>query len=70
MAPEQARMILPQNMMTTWVWTGTLLAWSHMLSLRLADDSQAETRQFAGMVEEIVKKHFPVSYGALKEEWK
>lgn len=67
MAPEQARMILPQNMMITWVWTGTLLAWHHMLQLRLASDTQKETRDFAKMVENIITPLFPVSMQALTE---
>lgn len=64
-APEQARMILPQNVMITWVWTGTLLGWSYMLSQRLAPDTQKETRDFAALVEDEVIKRFPVSYAAL-----
>lgn len=66
-APELARMILPQNMMITWVWTGTLLAWHHMLKLRLAPDTQKETRDFAKMVENIITPLYPVSMGALRE---
>ena len=51
LAPEQARMILPQNMMITWVWTGTLLAWNHMIRERTASTTQRETQEFARMVE-------------------
>ena len=32
---EQARMVLPQNTMTEWVWSGTLGAWADMCRLRL-----------------------------------
>lgn len=64
-APEQARMVLPQNMNTTWVWTGTLLAWMQMIKLRLEKHTQKETRDFAQMVEAVVKEHFPHSYEAL-----
>ena len=66
-APEQARMILPQNMMTTWVWTGTLLAWVHMLQLRLDAHTQKESRDFAAMVRDIIQPLYPVSYAALME---
>lgn len=66
-APEQARMILPQNMMVTWVWTGTLLSWHHMLQLRLAPDTQKETRDFANMVSDVITPLFPVSMEALRE---
>lgn len=68
-APEQARMILPQNMMITWVWTGTLLSWHHMLQLRLAPDTQKETRDFAKMVQDILMPLFPVSMEALRNSY-
>ena len=68
MAPEQARMLLPQNMMTTWVWTGTLLAWIHMLQLRLDAHTQKESRDFAALVRDIIQPLYPVSYKALMKE--
>lgn len=64
-APEMARMLLPQSMYSTWVWTGTLLAWIHMLQLRLDAHTQKETRDFAGMVRDIIQPLYPVSYNAL-----
>ena len=68
LAPEQARMILPQNMMTTWVWTGTLLSWIHMLQLRLVAHTQQETQEFAAMVRDVIEPLYPVSYAALMKE--
>lgn len=65
-APEQARMILPQNMMITWVWTGTLLAWHHMIKERSAPTAQRETQEFARMVEQIMNDLYPVSMEALR----
>lgn len=64
-APELARMILPQNMMITWVWTGTLLAWNHMLRERTAPTTQRETQEFALMVKQIMDDLYPVSMEAL-----
>lgn len=64
---EEARMVLPQSMMTTWVWSGTLGAFCDMLRLRLKKDTQLETRIVAEQVAEIVEKLFPVSYKALLE---
>lgn len=64
-APEQARMILPQNMMVTWVWTGTLLAWNHMVQERTAPTTQRETQEFARMVDRILHDLYPVSRQAL-----
>lgn len=66
-APEQARMVLPQNMYTTWMWTGSLLAWVQMLKQRLDSHTQKETRDFAQMVDKIVAELYPVSYKALME---
>ena len=42
--PEQARAILPQAMMTEWIWTGSLYAWSRMYNLRADSHSQVEVR--------------------------
>jgi len=42
---EQARTILPLNLNTTLIWTGTILSFIHMCSLRLKSDTQAETRE-------------------------
>lgn len=66
-APELARMILPQNMEITWVWTGTLLAWNHMIKERTAPTTQRETQEFARMVEQIMNDLYPVSMEALLE---
>jgi len=67
MAPEQARMILPQNMFTEFYMTGNLRSWSHFLSLRLDAHAQKEVRDVAKMVEEILTPLWPVSMEALRE---
>lgn len=67
MAPEQARMVLPQNMYINWVWTGTLLAWVHMVKQRTAPDTQRETQHFAQLVKAHLEKLYPVSMQALME---
>ncbi len=64
-APEQARMILPQSTMTSWWWSGSLDAWADMCKLRLGPDSQAETREVAIQVAEKMFELFPVSWKAL-----
>lgn len=61
---EQARMILPQNTMTEWRWSGTLGAFLDMLVLRLDPHTQKETRDVAEKIAVIVKELFPVSYAA------
>lgn len=67
---EQARQVLPQSMMTTWVWSGTLGAFCDMLKLRLDPHTQYETRLVAQEVAKIVEELFPVSYKALVGEVK
>lgn len=64
-APEQARMVLPQAMMTSWYWTGSLAAWARFWSLRSAPDAQAETREVALGVAEIIAPLFPASWASL-----
>lgn len=41
---EQARTVLPLSLETEFIWTGSLLAFFHMCSLRLKPDTQRETR--------------------------
>ena len=67
-APEQARMILPQNMMTEWIWTGSLMFFTRVCRERLAPGAQQETREVAEQIAEIVVPLFPVSWSALMEK--
>lgn len=64
-APEQARMVLPQSMYTEWYWSGTLSAWADMYNLRTGDDVQQETAEIAEMAGDIIKPLFPISWRAL-----
>lgn len=66
-APEQARGILPQNMMTSWVWTGSLLSFFHLWRLRSDGHAQVEAQQFAEQVGDVCERLFPTSWEALKE---
>jgi thymidylate synthase (FAD) len=65
--PEQARMILPQNMMTEWVWTGSLAAFARVCKLRLDPHSQKETQEIAKMISDNIPKEFNASWNALME---
>ena len=65
-APEMARMVLPQNMYTEWYWSGTLYAFARVCELRCKDDSQRETRDVAWEIDELAKEKFPVSWEALR----
>ena len=66
-APEQARMVLPQSTMTEWYWSGSLDAFSDMCNLRCKSDTQYETRVVADQINEIMLDLFPVSWEALGE---
>jgi thymidylate synthase (FAD) len=64
-APEQARMVLPQSTMTEWYWSGSLDAFADMCRLRCKDDTQYETRLVADQISVIMEDLFPVSWDAL-----
>jgi thymidylate synthase (FAD) len=64
---EQARMILPQNTMTTWIWTGSLAFFSRVCKLRLDSHTQRETQEVAKDIERLTREKFPVSFLALME---
>lgn len=64
-APEQARMVLPQSTMTEWYWSGSLDAFASMCNLRLKQDTQYESRLVAQQISETMKNIFPVSWEAL-----
>ena len=66
-SPEQARMHLPQSMMTEWYWSGTLFAFAKMCGLRLKSDTQEETQLVAQKVALTMAKIYPVSWDALME---
>lgn len=63
--PEQARMVLPQAMMTSWIWTGSLMAMARVYGLRAKPDTQLETRMIAVEIGKHMEKLFPVSWKAL-----
>jgi len=63
--PEQARMVLPQNTMTEWYWSGSLDAFADMCNLRRKEDTQYETRLVANSISMDMKGLFPASWKAL-----
>ena len=64
-SPEQARMVLPQSMMTEWYWSGSLGAFAKMCNLRLKEDTQYETRLVAEQISEKMEELYPVSWKEL-----
>ena len=63
--PEQARMVLPQSMMTEWCESGSLSAYARLCNLRLDPTAQKEIRDIAEKVSQMIQPHFPVSWAAL-----
>ena len=66
-APEQARMVLPQSTMTEWYWSGSLDAFASMCQLRCKPDTQYESRLVADQISRKMEDLFPVSWNALME---
>lgn len=64
-APEQARMVLPQNTMTNWMWTGSLVAFARLVKLRLDSHAQKEAQELAKLIHDVVAPLYPVSWKAL-----
>jgi len=66
-APEQARMVLPQSMMTEWYWTGSLYAFARVCSLRSEKSAQKETQMVVSDIDKTAQQIFPVSWKYLME---
>jgi thymidylate synthase (FAD) len=63
--PEQARAVLPQGMMTEWIWTGSLYAFFRVVSQRTKPEAQEETKQVAFGIDSCCADAFPMSWAAL-----
>lgn len=64
-APEEARTTLPLNVMTTVVWTGSLLFWSRVVNQRVDSHAQLAAQELAKKISDIVGPLYPVSWEAL-----
>ena len=64
-APEQARAVLPQNAMTSWYWTGSLVFFHRVFKQRTDPHAQVETAEVGHAIGEICEKLFPHSWSAL-----
>jgi thymidylate synthase ThyX len=64
-APEQARCVLPQSMLTVFVETASLYAYARLWGLRIAEDAQKDLLPFAVATRDLLLPHFPVSIEAL-----
>ena len=61
-APEQARMVLPQATETSWVETASLYAYARLCNERMQPDAQVEIRDLAEMVYNQCRDVAPVSW--------
>ena len=66
-APEMARMMLPQSMMVNFIWSGNLLAFYHVWNLRSGEGAQEEAKEFAELLKKAIEPEFPISWKALEE---
>lgn len=66
-APEQARLILPQGVLVNWTWTGNLLAYANFYNKRSDNHAQREIQDLANMVKKVIEPLYPLSWLALTE---
>lgn len=69
-APEQARMVLPQSTMTNWIWTGSLVAFARVCKLRLDPHAQVEAQELAQKIHDVIAPLYPISWEALMTHMK
>ena len=65
---ELARLVIPVNVYTKWRQQTVLLNWLKLLALRLPENVQWETRQYAIAVASIIQDCFPRTYELFSEK--
>lgn len=63
--PEQARMVLPQSMYTSYYVSGSLAAWARLYKQRIDGHAQKEIQDLATAIGGVIAPLFPVSWEAL-----
>jgi len=63
--PEQARMVLPQSMFTSFYATGSLVAWARVYNQRKDPHAQREWGEILGDYDKIIRPLFPHAWAAL-----
>lgn len=61
-APEEARIVLPLNMMTTVVWTGSLAFWARVVNQRVDSHAQLAAQELGKLIRDIAQPLFPESF--------
>ena len=64
-APEQARMVLPQNTMTEWIWSGSLAFFARVYKERSNPGAQKEAQEFASLLAKLIPQEYEHSWHAL-----
>lgn len=64
-APEQARMVLPQSMMTSYYVTGSLAAFARAYKQRIDPHAQKEIQDLAVQWDEIIRPLYPHAWSAM-----
>lgn len=65
-APEEARMVLPLNSMTNFIWSGSLLFFDRVITQRIDSHAQLIAQDFAKKLQEVVRPLYPNSFKALE----
>jgi thymidylate synthase (FAD) len=66
-APELARVVLPLNAYTEWIWTVNARSLMAFLSLRAEKHAQQEIQDYAYCIEQFFKQVMPYTYAAWNE---
>lgn len=66
-AREQARMVLPLNIYTDFVWSVNARSLMNFLSLRRADNAQKEIRDYTPALEQFFQNEMPITYRAWRD---
>jgi len=67
---EQARMLLPQSMMTEWYWTGSMVAFARIVEQRTHSTAQRETKEVVLLIKQAIDNipELKYSWGALTDK--
>ena len=65
MCPEQARFLLPQGAMVSWIWTGNVASFARFYNQRTEAHAQQEIQELAQLVGNVIEPLFPTSWQAL-----
>lgn len=63
--PEQARMVLPQSMMTSWIWTGSLMFFARVVRQRMDEHAQKETKEVIRLIDQHIRE-----LGCFEHSWR